>query len=274
MKMDEVLITNIQRFSLHDGPGIRTTCFLKGCSLRCPWCCNPENLEYGIQTYIKDGIENVYGTFCTPEALYEEVMKDHSFYIGELSDYNINDSAQIEKLPGGVTFSGGEALLQIWQLEPLLKRLNNEHIHTTVETCLFVPKENLELALQYFDLFYVDIKILDTELCKEFLQGNLDLYLQNLSKLISSGKPIVVRIPVIGGYTDSKENRKEIIELLRKCHGILKVELIKGHNLGSSKYRLLGYDVPSHEGVSDEIMEEYKTEIEDAVNCMVEICKI
>lgn len=107
-----MLITNIQRFSLHDGPGIRTTIFLKGCSLRCPWCSNPENIKPYPEKYYKDGIEGIYGKNYTCDEVYNEIIKDRAFY-----DEN-----------GGVTFSGGEALLYVNELLPLLEKLKKERI--------------------------------------------------------------------------------------------------------------------------------------------------
>lgn len=109
-----MLITNIQRFSLHDGPGIRTTIFLKGCSLRCPWCSNPENIKPYPEKYYKDGIEGIYGKNYTCDEVYNEIIKDRAFY-----DEN-----------GGVTFSGGEALLYVNELLPLLEKLKKERITT------------------------------------------------------------------------------------------------------------------------------------------------
>lgn len=278
-----ILVTNIQRFSLHDGPGIRTTVFFKLCSLCCPWCSNPENLEDKIQDYIKDGVTGSYGKYYNTEELYSEVIKDKPFYNGEINEYQITDPSLLEKLPGGITFSGGEALLQIKQLEPLLQKLNKEHIHIAVETCLFVPEENLNTSLQYIDIFYVDIKILDKDNCRKYLHGQLDIYLSNLKILMQSEKPVVIRVPVIGGYTDGVDNRKAVFELIssyvKEGANILKVELIKEHNLGINKYRSLsdagnvGFDIPEYKGVSDELMEVYKKEIEK-IGIWTEVCKV
>ena len=130
-----ILITNIQRFSLHDGPGIRTTVFLKGCSLRCPWCSNPENLVGVQQKYIKDGVEGVYGKWYTNDDLYKEIMKDKEFYnVVDSPSEKISTTSLLlsphllDKLPGGVTFSGGECLLWIDKLEEILGRLKEEGI--------------------------------------------------------------------------------------------------------------------------------------------------
>ena len=126
-----MIVTNIQHFCLHDGYGIRTTVFLKGCSLRCPWCANPENINMNIEKYVEKlnnkEIEKNYGFNITIDELYSEIVKDKNFYSNG----------------GGVTFSGGEPILQINELEDLLIKLNNENINITFETALFVPKDYL-----------------------------------------------------------------------------------------------------------------------------------
>lgn len=278
----EPLITNIQRFSLHDGPGIRTTVFLKGCSLRCPWCSNPENLVAEKQNYIKDSIKGSYGEDYTSSQLYEEIIKDKAFYEGEY--HNIEDLQAdhrlLDKLPGGVTFSGGECLLQVRLLEELLKRLREENVHTAVETCLFVNEEQLVLAMKYIDLFYVDMKILNQEKCKTILKGNLQQYLSNLGKLFTYNKPVIIRVPVIGGYTDGCENRRSVVELLQKYkEKVIKVELIKEHNLGLNKYQSLinagnNIELPDYLGVADELMETYKNDIVTGTGLWTEVCEI
>ena len=121
-------------------------------------------------------------------------------------------------------------MLQMKELKPLLERLNTECVHTAVETSLFASIENLAIAIQHIDLFYVDIKIMDDRICRGVLGGNLGLYKKNLQTLLQSGKPIVFRIPVIGGYTDSCENREKVIELIYSYvsyPNVLKVEILK-----------------------------------------------
>ena len=277
-----ILLTNIQRFSLHDGPGIRTTVFLKGCSLRCPWCSTPENLLAQPQSYIKDGIEGTYGRYYEPGELIKECLKDKAFYEGKIaspSDWNITSSDRIELLPGGVTFSGGEALLQADVLVPVCQSLHSSGVHIAVETCLFVLPANLNIALELVDFFYVDVKILSPDHCSAVEHGNLELYLSNLDRLLTwtdetgHHKPVVIRIPVIGSYTDDPTNRKLVHDLLNKYRdSILKIELIKEHNLGESKYKSLGMQLDYH-GVEDELMENYKHELSD-LGILTEICKI
>lgn len=283
--MNNILLTNIQRFSLHDGPGIRTTVFLKGCSLRCPWCSNPENLKPSPEPYIKDGIEGTYGKYMSPDALVYECLKDKNFYEGKIAfpaDWCITDAERIEQLPGGVTFSGGECLLQMPALVPVCEALHSSGVHIAVETCLFVPAINLSLALNHIDFFYVDMKILNPDRCKSVEHGNLELYLSNLHQLFTwkdsegRGKPVVIRIPVIGSYTDDPVNRAAVhnhIKTSREAGGnILKIELIKEHNLGESKYKSLGLSLDYH-GVEDSLMEQYKDELSD-LGILTEICKI
>lgn len=280
----DVLITNIQRFSLHDGPGIRTTIFLKGCSLRCPWCSNPENLSTKIQNYKRNNDKGVYGKWYDVETLYSIILKDKKFYKGKISNYLINSAKMLNKLPGGVTLSGGEALIQTEKILPLMEMLNKDRIHVAVETCLFISEKLLKAAINYIDLFYVDIKILDLKKCEEILNGDLLTYMSNLDLLFDSGKPIVFRVPVINGYTDSSSNRKKVAKLiagsLRKGN-ILKVELIKEHNLGLSKYEALASCneisyIPEYKEISACLMEDYKNYILHEINYAipVEICKV
>lgn len=278
----DILVTNIQRFSLHDGPGIRTTVFLKGCCLCCPWCSNPENLSSQPQEYFKDGISGTYGCYYTSDELVRECLKDKNFYDGKLccpAQWNINTADQIDLLPGGVTFSGGEALLQIKAVLPVITVLHENGIHVAVETCLFVPEENLITAIECIDFFYIDMKILDACKVKEIEKGNLELYLCNLHTLLTwknrQGciKPVVIRIPVIGTYTDDLLNRTLVHDLIAKYkEKIIKIELIKEHNLAESKYKSLNMEMSYH-GVEDSLIEKYKQELGN-LGIPVEICTI
>lgn len=279
MRNKGILITNIQRFSLYDGPGIRTTVFLKGCSLRCPWCSNPENLVDKVQNYTKDGVNGIYGKYCSSDELYFELMKDRQFYNSKPRGQQQTWDC-LNKIPGGVTFSGGECLLQMKQLKPLMEKLYAESVHMAVETSLFVPCSDLKIAIQYIDLFYVDVKLLDERKCKKYLQGNLHLYLSNFHILANSGRMIVARIPMIGGYTDDANNKKLIYDLIQKYKTkILKIELIKEHNLGISKYQSLidagnqDIHIPNYQGISEDVVNEYKKELENT-GIAIEICKI
>lgn len=282
MHEQNILLTYIQRFSLHDGPGIRTTVFLKGCSLRCPWCSNPENLEPHPQNYIKDGLEGIYGKYYSAAELITECLKDKKFFEGTLKSselWNIATADKIDHLPGGVTFSGGEALLQIEALAPVIKDLHGQGIHIVVETCLFVSESNVTEALNLIDFFYIDMKILNQERCSSIEHGNLEVYLSNLDKVLTwtdennNHKPVVIRIPVIGNRTDDVKNRKAVHELISRYRdSILKIELIKEHNLAEAKYSSLNMHMDFH-GVGDDLMEVYKKELSD-LKIPIEVCKI
>lgn len=221
-----ITVSNIQRFCLHDGPGIRTTVFLKGCSLHCPWCANPENIKADIEKYIDNGKEAFYGKkMCLPE-IYLECLKDKNFY----------------GIDGGVTFSGGEPLLNINQYEALLQKLNGANISLCAETALFVNTNNVELAAKYFEHFCVDIKILDSVKCKSLLGGNIELYKNNVAYLLNAEKDIQFRVPLISPFTTEQENIKTIADFCIE-HKICNLELIKGHNLAQKKYQLLNKEM-------------------------------
>jgi pyruvate formate lyase activating enzyme len=206
-----MLITNIQRSSFHDGPGVRTTVFLKGCALNCPWCANPETISstpeyfYDVSLCVRqgnicicddncpiltstpiDGFQcpakaiSVFGTYYSDDDLYSELMKDSVYYSNG----------------GGVTFSGGEPFLQLYAAANLLKKLKSEHIHLCVETSLFAPLERFSAVCDYFDLFYVDLKVLSKNRCKTLLGGNIELFFKNLDTLFSVTNRVIFRIPL------------------------------------------------------------------------------
>ncbi len=223
-KKQRVRITNIQRFCLHDGPGIRTTIFFKGCSIYCPWCCNPENISYDLQPWQNEnGESGVYGYDITLKELFNEITKDKAFY---------EDG-------GGVTLSGGEPLLQIEKCIPLLKELKKNGIKIAVETALFVDQRAVMTALDYVDWWYVDMKLVVPEMCRDVLGGDISIYQKNLKFIIEQTKRICIRIPCIYGITEKSENICRMIQMI-KANGIQQVELMEGHNLGEKKYQSLG----------------------------------
>lgn len=221
--MDTTLrVTNIQRMCFHDGPGIRTTVFLKGCSIHCPWCANPENIAFCQEKYMYNGKEGIYGRDYTPDELVNELLKDIDFW----------------NTGGGITFSGGEALMQPEGVRLVLEKLKEKGVHTAIETALFIPIENLQSILPLMDYFIVDIKILEKHRCKNILGGNFDSYLTNVRMVYDSGKLKVFRIPCCYEYTFDEANKKEIIEFLLQYKDV-KVELFGVHNLGKKKYEAL-----------------------------------
>lgn len=278
--MEKIVVTNIQRFSVHDGPGIRTTVFLKGCLLRCPWCANPENLNANIQSFVENGRADTYGNVYSIDELFKIIIRDKSFFIGRLdsSKWNISEEKDIINLPGGITFSGGEPLLFINKIEKLIKRLIDEKIHTCVETSLFVPIDSVRVAVELIDFFYIDFKLMDPKSVKEIINGDFSLFMNNLKYIAENTiKPVVIRVPIIGGKTDGSDNIRHIVDVIndvRSCGmNILKVELLKEHHLGISKYKSLGYPIPEYYGVSDERMREIRDSMLE-INVPIEICSV
>lgn len=278
-KDNRILLTNIQRFSLHDGPGIRTTVFLKGCSLRCPWCSNPENMKSTPEQYNKDGIEGVFGTPYSIKELVQECIKDKNYYgHSDESEWHITSVDELNSLPGGITLSGGEPLLQMDSIESFCNEMHHQGIHIAIETSLFAPQSNLVLALDNIDLFYVDIKIMDKDKCREIEKGDIDLFIANLDFLFGwedksgIGKPTIIRIPVIGEMTDDYDNRMAVYKLLHKYKDkIIKIELIKEHHLAEKKYESLNRKMYYH-GIEDKLLETYKKEL-DSLGIPIDICQ-
>lgn len=235
---NKILVSNIQRFCLHDGPGIRTTVFLKGCNLSCPWCSNPENIFPEIENYIlKEGREETagtYGRYLSLREIYAEVLKDKTYY----------------RNGGGVTFSGGEPLFRVSKYEPLLMQLRDDNISLCVETALFISERELKLALKYIDTMIIDIKILEKEQCRNILGGDLDIYLANIEVVNNSMVNVIYRVPLVPPYTTNDKNIEKIIDFLQDKH-FLSLELIKGHNLAKKKYESLNkinYNIPEISG--------------------------
>lgn len=224
----KVKITDIQHFSLHDGAGIRTTVFLKGCNLKCPWCANPE--------CISPNMEKGFGQYISLDELEAEILKDEPYY----------------STGGGVTFSGGEPLLQIKELEPLLKRLN---INICFETALFVSDNLVKMANEYADELIVDIKMLNPENTKNVLGGNINQFLSNLD-FLDLGK-VTFRIPV-NKYSLADTN--EICDVIEK-YPPRKIEIFKLHNLAKRKYEILEKDFYT-ENVTDTQINDFKNQLQ------------
>lgn len=274
-----VLVTNIQRFSLHDGPGIRTTIFFKGCSLHCPWCANPETINPNCEYYydkekcirkgndcvlngkcavLKNKFDNEslkkscelcltnaiskYGNEFSDEQLFEEIIKDKIYY----------------ETDGGVTLSGGEPLLQIEKIEKFLKKVKDDNINIAIETSLNIPRKNLEFAFKYVDYYIIDCKILDSEVAQNVLGLNVKRYKENLDLLINNieSNKILVRIPVINNYTNG-ENIKLICELLNK-YNRLNIQIFSGHELARKKYDTLNKRILTNVKVNKKELEKIK----------------
>jgi len=269
-----VLISNIQRFSLQDGPGIRTTAFLMGCSLRCPWCCNPENLEANRRAFVRPsrcartagscrfnpqcpaleegrplaledvgacpiGAIGIYGREYTEDELVAAMLADRPFY---------QDG-------GGVTWSGGEALLQANALALAMARLHGQHIDQCMESCLVAPSEAVSAVLPYLDRMICDVKLLDPNRFATLFGGDLDVYLGNLRLVCAQVPDVTFRFPVVPGMTDDAENIEAIVTLVDKLRPA-RFELFGVHGLAESKYRGLRLPFSTFEQVPEARLED------------------
>jgi len=255
--MKNAVIFDIQRNSYVDSPGIRTTVFFKGCNLRCEWCHNPESqkserqLMFYADRCIKCGMckkvcPNGMNscTFCGKCTLYcpcdarEVSGKEYTVY--EVLKNVLRDKPYYDSSSGGVTFSGGECMLQIDFLEEILKACKKNDIHTAVDTAGCVPFERFERILPYTDLFLYDVKCFDAELHEKYTGVRNELILENLRKLLKSDVKVWVRIPVIPSFNDFADEMTKIKIFLDSCGASDKVELLPYHSMGEYKYTALG----------------------------------
>ena len=259
----EGTVFDIQRFSVHDGPGIRTIVFLKGCSLKCQWCANPESqavtpellfdparciacenclfqCKHGALHKQEERIlfekELCIGCGACAAKCYAEarVLKGRKMTVEALMAEVLKDEAFYADSGGGVTLSGGEPLDQPGFSECILKACKNLALHTAVETAGHVPWTSFERIIPFTDLFLFDIKHTDPDKLKEFTQGDAARILKNLKKLVMSAQHIIVRTPVIPGFNDSPEEIQKIARLVN-CLGIKELHMLPYHRYGQSK---------------------------------------
>ncbi len=215
-------IFDIQKFSVHDGPGIRTIVFFKGCVLRCQWCCNPESQEYEIQKMTIAGKEKIVGRDVTAREVMEEVLQDLAYY---------------RRSGGGLTLSGGECLLQPDFARALLQSAKEAHISTAIESMAHVKYEVIESILPYLDIYLMDIKHVNPEKHRRFTGKSNELILENARKVAQSGQTnLVIRVPTIPGFNDTPEEITAIAKFAASLPGVEKIHLLPYHRLGQDKY--------------------------------------
>ncbi|WP_270348876.1 glycyl-radical enzyme activating protein [Megamonas funiformis] len=277
-------IFNIQRFSIHDGPGIRTTVFFKGCNLRCSWCHNPESYRKNIEIQYQNskcmlcyrcfnicpvGIninenKNILNSQkcincgkCVETCLYGArnlIGKDYD--LDELKKIVLKDRKFFSNSNGGVTLSGGEVMLQIDFVLEFVKALKNENIHIAIDTAGNVSFDRFERLLPYVDLFLYDVKIMNDELHKKYIGVSNSLILENIIKLLKRGVNIEIRVPVISGINDNVENMLALKELIDKnvidIRKKPKVRLLPYHNMGLDKASSIGIEMRTFKTPSNE----------------------
>ena len=217
-------IFNIQRFSIHDGPGIRTIVFLKGCYLRCDWCCNPESQRYEIEKMVEGGKEKIVGKDVTVAEIMPEILADMPYY---------------RRSGGGLTLSGGEVLAQADFARDLLRAARENGLHTAIETAASLPYSEIEKLLPHLDLVMMDIKHMDPEKHREYTGVDNALILENAKTLAASGAKLIIRTPVIPGVNDSDADIRAISRFAASL-GVAEYHLLPYHRLGSDKYDGLG----------------------------------
>jgi pyruvate formate lyase activating enzyme len=291
-------VFDIQRFSLHDGPGIRTLVFMQGCPLACKWCCNPEGQKHRPQLRFLSikcvgadtckalcvdacpegaislspegkavtdwelcqscgkcteaclfGARTIAGKRMTVEEVLAEVEKDWSFY---------------NRSGGGITVGGGEPLIQFEFVLALLKRCKGRFFHTALETCGHGPWQHLKQISKYIDLLYYDIKHMNPQRHKELTGVSNELILSNARRVLSGEVDceVIVRIPIVPGYNDSKQDVGAIARFVTESGGTM-IELLPYHALGSSKYRQLGiqYELREVRPPSEQQMEKLRNRV-------------
>ena len=235
-------IFNIQRFSIHDGPGIRTIVFFKGCVMRCAWCCNPESQRSEIEALIEGGREKTVGKDVTVEEIMPEILSDMPYY---------------RRSGGGVTLSGGEVLCQADFARELLRECKENGLHTAIESAASTSYSEIEKLLPYLDLYLMDIKHTDAEKHKEYTGVSNERILENARRVAESGVELIVRTPVIPGFNDTAEEIRAISSFARTLPGVREHHLLPYHRLGQDKYAGLGrkYSLSGIEPPSKEKME-------------------
>ncbi|MBQ3508089.1 MAG: glycyl-radical enzyme activating protein [Clostridia bacterium] len=223
-------ISDIQHFSVGDGPGIRTTVFLKGCNLRCPWCHNPETISAApvTLTYPKANKTVTYGRLMTVAEVVADVLEDLDFY---------------RQSGGGVTLSGGEPLLQYEAVADLAKALQKNGVSVILDTAGCVPWSRFEAVLPYVNTVFFDWKTSNPAFMRDRIGGDYERIRDNLTRLLQAGANVHIRIPLIPGVNTEEPAVRAMIDQLRKA-GAKTVALLPFHRLAAGKYEAMGQAYP------------------------------
>lgn len=259
--MERGIVFNVQRYSVDDGPGIRTTLFLKGCPLHCQWCANPESQEPVPQVLFSKEkcrdcgqcIKNCpAGTAransqeclncgsCVSNCWYgARTLCGESMSTDRVMEHLLRDAAYYDRSGGGITLSGGEPLMQAVFISEILIRCKQAGINTAIETCGCAPWDKLNAVREHLDLIYFDVKHHDAEKHRAFTGGGNAQILENLKKLNACHNNVIVRVPCIPRFNDTEVEIEGILKCISE-HGGKNVELLPFHRFGSGKYSELG----------------------------------
>ncbi len=278
------MIFNIQRCSIHDGTGLRTLVFFKGCPLRCKWCANPESQSY--ETEIMESRIKCVGCglcrkVCPENAIRDDGTIDRDLCSGCMKcvdvcyaeskkltgrEYTVEtlyqeiqkDKPFYSRFGGGVTFSGGEPLTHGAYLRDIAKLCNEKGIHVMVESCGFGVFEEFKGALPYINAMFMDIKHMNPAVHKELTGVSNERILENIRKISEFGIPLTIRTPIVPNLTGGEENIKAIADFVGKLPTAKEYELLAYHDFGTPKYKSLGrkYELAEVKAPSDETMRE------------------
>ena len=226
------LVFDIKRFALHDGPGIRTTVFLKGCPLRCWWCQNPESIHDLPETYQIKSINNSYGSTCEELTIFGKQYSVH-----DLMDELVKDRIFYDESSGGITFSGGEPLVQYKFVGECLKQCKSLGLNTAIDTSGYAAFEAFEYIYENTDTFLFDIKLINDDQHIKFTNVSNELILDNLKHLTNLGNKVAIRIPLIPGITDTQKNLSEISEFISMLKNVRQIDLLPYNKISESKYK-------------------------------------
>lgn len=245
--MKKAIIFNIQRYSLHDGGGIRTVVFFKGCPFRCPWCSNPESQSFDSEIMRKEGL----CTKCSSNSIYECTLNPDDCPTGALEivgkEYTVQEVIEevkkdivfYETTGGGVTLSGGEPLSQGEFILELLKELHKIGINIAVETTGIGKWDIIDEASEYVDTFLWDFKIMDKDKSENIIHADVKIMKSNFKKLVKKHGKVIPRVPLIPEYTSDMENIKGVVDFI-SLFKIKEVHILPFHQYGSSKYKAIG----------------------------------
>lgn len=214
-------IFDIQKFSIHDGPGIRTIVFLKGCILRCQWCCNPESQRFDIENMIVAGKNKIIGQDVTVREVLEKIKQDRAYY---------------KRSSGGITLSGGECMCQPEFAKALLHECNEIGISTAIETTAAVDSDIVKYIIPEVDTVLMDIKHTNSEKHKKFTGRDNKVILENAKIIAESDSDLIIRVPVIPTFNHTKEEIRDIARFAKTLKGVTRLHLLPYHRMGQDKY--------------------------------------